>query len=207
MSREQSTAQQISSAHHNRVGPNAVIQIQNAMIELGFGDRTAALFIAASAYDWIAALPTDMVDETRVALLHHAVRTNFPHSDANAILKRAGELTGIYILENRIPKFAQLILKFLPKNLAARILTKAIAHHAWTFAGSGKVITESHGRLRLIIRDNPFCRHEVASDRLCVWHEAVLATLYHALISPDAQVREVECQASGHSHCLFEITV
>ena len=103
----------------------------------------------------IACLPdgTSMVDEVPVARLHQALRRRWP-GEAADIAARAGRGTGDYILANRIPGAAKRILKVLPAGLRARVLAKAIAKHAWTFAGSG--------RFRVVSADPP---EDVAAHR------------------------------------------
>ena len=39
----------------------------------------------------------------------------------------------------------------------------------------------------------------------CLWHAAVFQHLFRALVWPEAQVTEVECQAQGAALCRFEL--
>ena len=191
----------------NSIGPNAVTQIVTAMTELGFANHIESIFVAAGTYDWLYNLPTSMVNETRVADLHKAVRKHCLPADSDAILKRAGELTGAYILAHRIPKIAQTILSRLPKSLAAKLLTKAITAHAWTFAGSGAVNAQLQKNETVFsITRNPLCRDEAAAQNICVWHEAVFTTLYRRLIAPCATTKETECCAHGSESCCFHVS-
>jgi hypothetical protein len=57
---------------------------------------------------------------------------------AGAILAKAGQGTADYILAHRIPGPAKALIRALPAPLGARLLTAAIARHAWTFTGSGR---------------------------------------------------------------------
>ncbi|MCU0802464.1 MAG: hypothetical protein MUD11_11940 [Rhodobacteraceae bacterium] len=104
---------------------------------------------------------------------------------ADALLAAAGLAVGDYILAHRIPPLAQRVLRLLPAALSARLLARAIARHAWTFAGS----------LLPGACDHPACH----------WHAAVFARLYQRLVWPDAAVTETHCAARGDATCRFVI--
>lgn len=188
-----------------RIGPNAVIQTV-AALDAHFGaPSTRALLESIGAGEWADADPETMVDETRVAALHRAVRRTHPEA-AEAIAREAGAATAAYILANRIPRAARAILRALPPGPAARLLTRAIAAHAWTFAGSGRFEGRiAPGGARLAIHANPLVAGETAGSPLCAWHEAVFTGLYGALVSRGARTREVACCAMGAPACRFEV--
>lgn len=143
------------------------------------------------------------MDEGPAARLHAAVRHDLP-AEAPAILAQAGRRTADYILAHRIPRPAQAVLRALPPALAAPVLTRAIAKHAWTFAGSG--LFRVAGRLTFEIADNPLIRGERAPAPLCVWHAAVFERLFRTLVDDRLRAHETACCACGDPACRFELT-
>lgn len=192
------SARAVSTA---RIGPNAVLQhlpVLDAMI--GEKLRGALLFRA----DVVEPSPdAGMLPEDDVARLHHAVRLFLPDRAAE-IQRAAGLATGEYILANRIPRAAQLLIRALPAWAGARVLTAAIAKHAWTFAGSGAFSVTSRNPLVFRIGQNPLAIGP-ATGPICDWHTAVFERLFRALVWPQAVVTELECSATGADGCLFQI--
>lgn len=185
-----------------RIGPNAILQhlpVLDAMI--GTRLRDALLHRAG-----VSEPPADagMLPEDEVARLHNAVRLFLPDR-ASAIQRAAGLATGDYILANRIPRAAQLVIRALPSWAGARVLSSAIAKHSWTFAGSGVFRVAGHGPLIFEIRNNPLATGG-SEHGICHWHVAVFERLFSALVWPDVQVVELACSASGAPACLFRIT-
>lgn len=93
----------------------------------------------------------------------------------------------------------------LPARLGARLLTAAIARHAWTFAGSGQFRVMSQSPLTFEIVANPLIAGEEAQGPLCHWHAAVFQRLYRRLVWPRARVDELACAAAGAPGCRFVI--
>ncbi|MEL6921603.1 MAG: bacteriochlorophyll 4-vinyl reductase, partial [Pseudomonadota bacterium] len=145
----------------------------------------------------------DMVDAGCVNALNRAVLAEFGCDRATSIARDAGHRTGRYILEHRIPNLAQSALVRLPKRLAVRLLLKAIEKNAWTFAGSARVEV---GADWIAIHDNPVCMGRLGYAG-CVWHEAVLATLFSRIAGRGVASRETHCVGSGNPYCRFEITL
>jgi len=185
-----------------RIGPNAVLQHLPVLDDM-IGERLrAALLYRAD----VAAPPPDsgMLPEDEVARLHYAVRLFLPDRAAE-IQRAAGLATGDYILANRIPRAAQALIRALPAWAGARVLTAAIAKHAWTFAGSGAFSVVSRKPLVFQIAHNPLATGP-ADGPICDWHVAVFERLFRALVWPQAMVTELECSATGAAHCLFQIS-
>ena len=136
------------------------------------------------------------------AAVHQALRR--VSSGAEGLLEEAGLATGEYILAHRIPKLAQGVLRVLPGGLAGPVLTKAIARHSWTFAGTGEFRVEGARPLLLSIARNPLVAGLRAATPQCVWHVAVFRRLYGRLVWPGVQVREVACCACGDPACRLE---
>ena len=187
----------------NRIGPNAILQLVPVLDEV-LGPRRRDELLAAAD---IGSLPdgTSMIDELPVARLHQALRQRWPEQAA-AISARAGRGTGDYILANRIPGAAKRILEVLPVGLRARLLSKAIAKHAWTFAGSGRFRVVSANPLVFEIARNPVVRDETAAAPICIWHAQVFERLYRALVADDYRAAETDCGAVDGDVCRFTLT-
>jgi divinyl protochlorophyllide a 8-vinyl-reductase len=185
-----------------RIGPNAILQMVPVLDAQTGPEIRRALLAEAGVID----LPdgSGMIPEGPAAALHQALRRKLPH-EAPAIARAAGLGTGDYILAHRIPKPAQILLRLLPAPLAAPILAKAIARHAWTFAGSGRFAIAEGTPLTFTLADNPVVRGERSATPLCYWHVAVFERLFRSLVSPRAQVTETACCAQGAPACRFEI--
>ncbi|MCC5959082.1 MAG: bacteriochlorophyll 4-vinyl reductase [Rhodobacteraceae bacterium] len=185
-----------------RIGPNAVLQHLAVLdAEIGVAWRGALLHLADVREPPATA---GMLDEAEVARLHHAVRLYVPDR-ASAIQRAAGLATADYILANRIPRAAQLLIRALPAPMGARVLSAAIARHAWTFAGSGRFRVRSHAPLWFEIADNPLAQR-AAPHPVCDWHAAVFERLFATLVWPAASVTETSCCATGAPYCRFVIT-
>lgn len=183
------------------IGPNAIIQTRTALYELAGKSACRAIFGAAGLGRFADANPDAMVEADIVNALNRQIAAKLNAKTAHAVMKRAGELTGDYILANRIPKAAQWLLKHLPRDMAQSILLKAIARNAWTFAGNARI---EQGRDFIAIHDNPICLGKVGFSS-CVWHAAVFRRLFETLVDPAITIHETECVGWGSDVCRFEI--
>ncbi|WP_425091259.1 bacteriochlorophyll 4-vinyl reductase [Tropicimonas sp. S265A] len=186
-----------------RIGPNAVLQLLTVLEEEGGPTLAAHILALAGIFD----LPpeTGMIDERPVARIHQALRRDMPNR-APRLAWAAGEATANYIIANRIPRFARLVLRALPPGPSSRMLTKAIRKNAWTFMGSGDFRVLSTRPLVFEIENNPVVRGEHAEAPICFWHMAVFETLFRRLVAPDYTARETRCCACGALACRFELT-
>lgn len=187
------------------IGPNAAIQLLDVLRAEVDPPTVQRILGQADVAGWADAPPAHMVDERPVAALHRATRAILGPERSARILTEAGLRTGDYILANRIPRPARLLLKALPARLSARLLAKAITAHAWTFIGSGRFAYADAKGLDFEIRDNPLCAGETSATPLCVWHAGVFTRLYQVLVSPGAVAVETHCRAQGDSCCRFTI--
>jgi divinyl protochlorophyllide a 8-vinyl-reductase len=192
-------------AHGGVIGPNAVIQLAEALRRADLDWVAHAAFAEAEAEDWLALAPAAMVDERKVALLHQLVRGALPADQAIAVMREAGRLTADYLLSHRIPRAAQAVLKLLPPMLATLSLVPAIRAHAWTFAGSGQFSAHAGTPTVFEVVGNPLCAHESADQPVCVWHAAVFERLFAVLVSPQTRVVETACAARRDPCCRFII--
>jgi len=184
-----------------RIGPNAVLQ-HLPVLDAVIGERLRDALMHRAG---VAVPPPDagMLPEDQVARLHHAVRLFLPDRAAD-IQRQAGLATGDYILAHRIPAAAQRLVRAVPAWAGARLLSMAIAKHAWTFAGSGQFRVLGHAPLTFEISGNPLA--EGPSDQpICHWHAAVFERLFESLVWPQVRVDEVACVACGDASCRFTI--
>ncbi|MGB5831361.1 MAG: bacteriochlorophyll 4-vinyl reductase, partial [Thiohalocapsa sp.] len=143
-----------------RIGPNAIIRVAEALaVRQGSADQC---FAEAGLAHYLAALPTEMVDEREVIALQTALRGRLGIAEASAVSREAGLRTGDYLLAHRIPKPAQRLLRLLPPRPAAAVLLGAVGKHAWTFSGSGQFSFAIGRPVRVTIADCPICRGAVA---------------------------------------------
>lgn len=184
-----------------RIGPNAILQLVDVLERRG--EEELCRSVLAEAGVERPARDAGMLPEADCAAVHQALRRLAPC--AEAVLEEAGLATGDYILTHRIPKLAQGVLRVLPAALAAPVLTKAIAQHSWTFAGTGEFRVEGSRPLVVSVARNPLVAGWRAERPACIWHVSVFRRLYGRLVWPSVQVREVACCACGDVTCRFEI--
>jgi divinyl protochlorophyllide a 8-vinyl-reductase len=195
----------LNAAYQGRIGPNAVIRLVEALDAFEGRAVTTRLFSLAGVENYIGHPPTGMVHEGEVTALHKQLRAGLSSQRAASISWIAGLRTADYLLENRIPKLIQRLLKLLPNPIAARLLLKAIGRHAWTFVGSGQFSWKAGRVVTLTFDDCPLCRGSSSSSPCCQYYAAVFEHLFRVLIKSDSRVTETECIASGAEACRFEV--
>ena len=187
--------------HAARIGPNAILQLVPVLdAALGVAARDALFYRAG-----VDMPPPDagMWPELQVTRLHAALWHAHPEL-APGLLRQAGLATADYILANRIPRLAQALIRLLPATLGARVLAKAIAKHAWTFAGSGVFAIEGFAPLTFALQGNPLASG-TGDYPDCHWHSAVFERLFSTLVWPAVTVTETDCAAKGGNICRFVI--
>lgn len=182
-----------------RVGPNAIIQTLRALDEIAGPDVTDGVLDRARLAAYRRAPPHGMVDEREVSRLFAAVLAQLSPEQACTVLKRSGELTGAYILANRIPPLARRALQALPAVLSIAVLRSAIVQHAWTFCGSGRVTSHGVAMVTITIAHNPI------PTPGCAWHTAVFETLFRDVAGAGVTVTHACCSARGEGDCVFEV--
>jgi divinyl protochlorophyllide a 8-vinyl-reductase len=196
-----------------RIGPNAITRVAEALPAVVGSGATWLLFERAGLVAYLRQPPERMVDEREAARLHAELRASLGLEQARCVALAAGRATADYLLAHRIPQGVQRLLRVLPAGLSARVLTRAIARHAWTFAGSGHfsarapLPAEAARGTRLVyeIRDNPLVRGVEAARPLCGFYEATFEQLLRVLVRSGAQVEETACEACGDDCCRFEL--
>ncbi|MBS0393620.1 MAG: bacteriochlorophyll 4-vinyl reductase [Proteobacteria bacterium] len=188
-----------------RIGPNAIIQVAAALVQAHGAAVAGRVFAAAGLAPYLAAPPAGMVEEREVIALHRELRRVLDPAAAGAVARVAGGATGDYLLRHRIPLPVQRLLGWLPRRLAARLLVAAIARHAWTFVGSGRLTTAVGRGVVLTIEDCPICRGTHAPAAVCEYYRATFERLFRALVDARTTVRETLCAAVGDGRCRFEL--
>lgn len=191
-----------SATGRGLIGPNTILQMLPVLEREGGPALRDRLMQAAG----IEVPPPDkgMMPEGPAAHLHQALRRELPDA-APRLAAEAGRATGDYILAHHIPQRAQSLMRRLPAPVASWLLTRAIAQHAWTFAGSGRFEVGSSRPLSFGIHDNPVVRGEHATAPLCHWHAAVFERLFTDLVHPAIRVHETACCAMGAAACEFVV--
>jgi divinyl protochlorophyllide a 8-vinyl-reductase len=179
------------------VGPNAVIQLAETLrAEPGAAEQ---VFGRAGFSRLLRSPPDAMIDETIPARLFEALWREFTPGSATRFAREAGRRTGAYVLANRIPDVARLILRSLPPRLAAPLLLRAIRRNAWTFAGSGDCRVVPGQPALVSITDNPLAMPGGA------WHVGVFEQLFDALVCPGPRVTYSACRIDSRPTCRFTI--
>ncbi|MGF1455900.1 MAG: bacteriochlorophyll 4-vinyl reductase [Alphaproteobacteria bacterium] len=187
-----------------KIGPNAAIQLFKALEAAKGAEAARAVARAAGCEDWYDHPPADMVSEVPVIRLFRTLEAMHPQH-ASAIEAQAGRRTADYIIANRIPAFACMVLKRLPARIAGPLLAKAIERHAWTFCGSGTVTVHPGPPCRFEIADNPLTRGLAADRPACAWHTAVFNQLFRRLVHPRSETLEQSCCATYSGSCTFRV--
>lgn len=188
-----------------RIGPNAVIQMARAIEAFDGRQALARVFDRAGLQPYLTRMPEQMIPESEVSALQASLRAIAGDHHAGHIAWTAGHHTANYILAHRIPAPAQALLRLLPPSLAAPVLVKAIARHAWTFTGSGRFTSSGTRPLVLSVENCPLCRGTHATSPRCGFYAATFERLFASLVSGTATATEIECQAMGATACRFRI--
>ena len=196
---------QQAASSMGRIGPNAISQLAAVLGDRAGSGPVQRLFEAAGMAHYLDAMPEEMVDEQEVRALHATLRRQFGPACAQALARAAGRRTAGYLLERRIPKAAQWLLRRLPRPIAVRLLLRAIERNAWTFAGSGAFCAVYGKPARLGITHNPLCRGLRSELPACDFYAGTFEALFRSLINPEAKAREVNCEAMGDAACVFEL--
>lgn len=189
-----------------KIGPNAVTRLAEALRELHGTGICRDVFAATGLERHLETTPTQMVDESDAARLHRALVDVLGFGAATRVAQRAGALTGDYLLARRIPKPAQRLLRLLPRRLAAALLLRAMARHAWTFAGSGAFSYGFNPALRLRLRGAPICRLVQSEAPACGYYAATFERVFAAMLGESVRVVETQCEAQGAPECVFDVS-
>lgn len=187
------------------IGPNAITRMAEALTARGGDALCRHVFARAGLSAYLAAAPAHMIPAADVALLHAALIETQGEAKAAEISSEAGRLTGEYLLAHRIPALAQRVLKKLPRALAARLLVRAIARHAWTFAGGGEFTYDFSPQLILTLTGSPICDRLRTQEPACSYFAATFERVFGEMLGPSLRVKETACAATGAPACVFEV--
>ncbi|MHA7872627.1 MAG: bacteriochlorophyll 4-vinyl reductase [Hyphococcus sp.] len=186
-----------------RVGPNAVTQLAAALSGPSVRPLLVPIFEQAGCAHYLRTPPEEMIPQSHAAALHAALFDIAGKDRACAVSTDAGRRTADYVMANRIPGVAKIILRALPPTVSGPMLARAIQKHAWTFCGSGRFsveIGETPRSLTFAIADNPLATPG------CPWHCAVFERMFQALVSKETIVRYDPCRMHDGKDCRFVIT-
>jgi divinyl protochlorophyllide a 8-vinyl-reductase len=185
------------------IGPNALIQMVEALRIFWGPEETRALLGSVGLSHYADTPPQRMMPQQEVAALHTRLHGMVDMQTFKSITREAGLRTADYLLAHRIPRPVQWILKRLPHGIAARVLCRAIAKHAWTFAGSGEFTYAWSPGLVFRLRGNPLCSRISADVPVCDYYAATFERIFRVIVSDDWRVSELHCEAQGDGCCEF----
>ncbi|MEI6046508.1 MAG: bacteriochlorophyll 4-vinyl reductase [Chloroflexota bacterium] len=189
-----------------KMGPNSIIQTVGALKEF-YGTTKALEILKQGGKERLGLeLPSEMTDQREFISLSQMLFRQLDIDPAMRILKRSGQRTAHYLLKNRIPKFAQVILHLLPRQLGLKLLLTAIGKNAWTFAGSGTYSFVLGKSPTITLQNCIGCLDIQASKPVCSYYAGTFETLLKNIIDTRIQVEEIKCQANGASACTFSVT-
>lgn len=178
-----------SPSHHARIGPNAIIQTIQALKE-SYGDvQAAAMLRHAGQAHLIDYVPTGMVDEAEFYALVTLLTDQLGLAGAQQVLRRSGQLTAHYLLQHRIPRPFQQLVRMLPRCIGLALLLVAIRNHAWTFVGSGTFQFTLGRPPKLTIMTGQY-----ASEAAYSFYGGTFETLLRALIDRNTRLEAAACQ-------------
>jgi divinyl protochlorophyllide a 8-vinyl-reductase len=187
------------------IGPNAIIQLVEALRAHWGHQETHKLLEAVGLGVYCDQPPRNMVPQNEVVALHQRLFSVVDLQEFKRLSAEAGRRTGDYLLAHRIPRPVQWLLKCMPDALAARLLSRAIQKHAWTFAGSGVFAYRWRAQLEFSITGNPVIAGLHSEVPICDYYAATFERIFRVLVNERWRVVEQSCEASGDAACRFEI--
>jgi divinyl protochlorophyllide a 8-vinyl-reductase len=188
-----------------RIGPNAILQPYAELVAT-VGRAKADAMLHASTGRSPDAMPERMVDEQEANAFARAILGELGPL-GQVVLHRAGHRTARYLLANRIPKPAQVVIRLLPARAGLSVLLGAVGRHSWTFAGSGDFAYGLDPTPWVSVIRCPMCRGVHAKGPTCHFYAGTFEGLLQALIHRRAQVVETHCEAMGEDRCRFGLEV
>ena len=195
----------VAITHSGKIGPNSIIQTIAALREAYGPVESSAILVRGGSADLLDRMPTAMVDEREFHSLARLLVDQIGDEHAGHILKRAGQLTAEYLLQNRIPRPIQLLLRALPPWLGLRLLLPAINKNAWTFAGSGAFEYTSSGKPYVSIANRRLSDAPELAAAVCSYYKGTFEHLLRTLVDRRVALWENSCQAQGGHACVYQI--
>ena len=187
-----------------KIGPNALIQTVRALREQTSDAKIAAILRQCQQEALLVEEPSAMVDEQLFETLVGAVSDQLGVELAQQILWRSGVLTALYLLENRIPRPFQHLLRPLPPRPALALLLAAIRQHAWTFVGSGQFTYRVWRTPQLTV-----ATHIQPIDAVCGFYGGTFEHLFRTLVATQTRVVTTTSisnrEPAGKASCIYTI--
>ncbi|KAB2953059.1 bacteriochlorophyll 4-vinyl reductase [Heliorestis acidaminivorans] len=190
----------------SKIGPNSIIQTIRVHREKHREEEVKRLLHKAGLEKYIEQLPTEMVHEEEFNQLVHALIELYGFEETTRILKKSGQYTATYLLENRIPKVAQWLFGIVPRSTGMKLFLKAISQNAWTFVGSGNFTYEvKKDKAYLQIVNSINAKGLRSEQPICTFYTGTFEKLFQTLIERNIKVAETKCSACGDDFCYFEV--
>ncbi len=184
-----------------RIGPNSIIQtVQSLRDQYGLAQANALLAQGGQA-SLIEHLPAEMVDEAEFHALVQMLVAQLGPTEAAQVLYEAGQRTARYLLQHRIPRLFQHLVRLLPRRSALWLLLRAISFNAWTFVGSGRFDFVVHRHPSISVRVNYPTVSSVAS-----FYGGTFAHLIQVLIDPRTTMQTSTSYSAGGIDCTYTLT-
>lgn len=183
-----------------KIGPNSLTQTVRALRETYDEAQVAAILGQCGLEYLLNQTVTEMVDEQAFAALVTALANQLGPDQAHRVLQRSGQLTAVYLLQHRIPRPFQWLLRPLPHRLALKLLLAAISRHAWTFVGSGSFRYDVGQTSQLTVTT-----HIRPAEAICGFYGGTFAHLIRVLIDGRAQMETVALWLDEQSYCVYSI--
>jgi divinyl protochlorophyllide a 8-vinyl-reductase len=195
----------MQSAGQALIGPNAIIQMVETLRAHRGDQETRNLLEAVGQEAYFDRPPRNMVPQAEVVALHQQLFGQVDCLEFKRLSAEAGRRTGDYLLANRIPRLVQWMLRRLPEALAARVLSRAIQKHAWTFSGSGVFTFTAQTPLLFSITGNPITAGLRAEIPICDYYAGTFERIFRVIVNDRWRAIEKTCEANGAAACVFEI--
>lgn len=188
-----------------QIGPNTIIQVAQVLRDR-LSPAFADLVLRDATQYTLATMPSRMVDEREAQGVVQALVRRMGATAATHMLREAGSRTADYLLANRIPRIAQLVIRVVPRRVGLMLLLKAMKANAWTFAGSGHFHVAPSGRTPELVFENcAMCRGMREGMPMCDFYAGTFERLIGVLVARNVRVSEVACMAQGAPSCRFEL--
>jgi divinyl protochlorophyllide a 8-vinyl-reductase len=197
-------AASVPAAQPAKIGPNALIQTVRALREQIRDAKITAILQQCNQESLLYEAPSEMVHERAFETLVGAVADQLGVESAYQILWRSGTLTADYLLEHRIPRPFQLLLRPLPPKPALALLLAAIRQHAWTFVGSGRFVYRVRQTPQLTVST-----HIQPIEAVCGFYGGTFEHLFRTLVASQTRVGTTTSvtnrEPTGQASCIYTI--
>jgi divinyl protochlorophyllide a 8-vinyl-reductase len=197
-----STHASTQASGHARMGPNAIIQTVHALRD-HYGTTIANTMLAHHEHaHLVEELPSEMIDEADFHRLVQMLVVQTGSSETGVVLREAGQRTAHYLLQHRIPRLFQRLVRILPCRMGMWLLLWAISKHAWTFAGSGQ--------FRFVVDHDPTISLTInypSVETVAHFYGGTFSVLLQTLINPQIEVQISTSQQEQRLDCIYTLAL